>query len=375
MPAGVEVSTLTDKESWDLSAEFAVMLSKLITLMDKAVDVETLKCFLQFFCDVRTGQPYVEPSIYQHCTSTAEVLKALLQHLRFHAIQPKILNTIVESYGCKACKHLLQEYKAKIPKSATLKMSSNELTDEEIESSSGTKRLKVEVSGNSDTFCLEDVERTQEALETSSGVSRDVTVFAKHEPGSVILTFIVPACTVVSFTDISKSETQLTALAAIGILSIEIDKVTINVKAHLVFQKLEWLTLKEQVAAHPTPQKPSTLKPTPSSESTDSGGVEDPTVSQHGLFQSSAPTLSTPLRGRVAKPRRRRGSSKPCSLLCFSGIPLFLLQSPPMCTYTCVRKWLAPQAPPRCIHPRVNRYSKTTQHLAVTRIHNHESYE
>ncbi len=55
----------------------------------------------------------------------------------------------------------------------------------------------------------------------------------------------------------------------------------------------------------------------------------------------------------------QRWSSKPCSLLYFSGIPLFLLQSPPMCTYTCVRKWLAPQAPPRCVHPRVNWYYST----------------
>ncbi len=300
MPTGVEVSTLTDEESWDLSVEFAVMLSKLITLMDKAVDVETLKYFLQFLLDVRTGQPYIEPSIYQDCASTAEVLKALLQQLRFHALQPKLLNTVVESFGCNACKHLLQEYNAKIPKSAPLKRSSNELTDEEIESSSGTKRLNVEVSGNSDTFCLEDVERTQEALERSSGVSRDVTVFAKHEPGSVILTFIVPACTVESFTNISKGVKKLSYLAAIGILSIKIDQVTIDTKAHIVHQKLQDLSLEEPEAAHPTPLTPSTLKPTPSSEGTDSGGVGDPTVSQHGLFHPvsclpEVPPISSPI--------------------------------------------------------------------------------
>ncbi len=37
--------------------------------------------------------------------------------------------------------------------------------------------------------------------------------------------------------------------------------------------------------------------------------------------QSSTPTLSTPLRGRTAKPRWRRGSSKPCSIMCFSEFP------------------------------------------------------
>ncbi len=48
---------------------------------------------------------------------------------------------------------------------------------------------------------------------------------------------------------------------------------------------------------------------------------------------------------------------------------------PPKCTYTCMCMWLAPQVPPRYIHPRVNRYLKTTQHLAVTCTHDHDSHE
>ncbi len=254
-----EVRAFSDEECWDLSAEFAFMVTQLIPLMNKAVDIETLKCFLQFFCDVRTRLPYVEPSIYQHCSSTAEVLKALHQQHYFHAIQLNLLRTIVGKYGCGESKRLLQEYESRIPKSSPLKRSHNELTEEEIESSFSTKRLKVKSSRDLETFCLEDVENTQEALEKYSGVSRDAIVYAKHEPGCVVLTFIIPACTVESFSDTSKREEQLSDLANVGILAIEIDYASIDTEADL--------------APHPTKLKPSTPEPTSSSEGTgDQGG-------------------------------------------------------------------------------------------------------
>ncbi len=280
-PTGVEVGTLTNEESWDLSTEFALMLSKLIPLMDKAVDFEDFKCFLHFFRDVRTGQPYIEPSTYLHCASTAEVLKALLDQHRFHAIQLKLLKTIVENFGCGESKRLLREYESKIPKSAPLQRSCNELTNEEIESSPGTKTLKVETSGDSDTYSLEDVGKVQKVLEKTYGVSRDVIVLAKHKPGSVILTFIVPECTLRSFADKSKTKKHLSDLATVGILSIETDQFTIDVEALLVPQKLEQLSLKEQRLIQSTS---STIELTPSSEGTHSEGVDDPTVSQHGLL-------------------------------------------------------------------------------------------
>ncbi len=159
------------------------MICQLFPLMNKEVDVETLKLFLHFFRDVRTGQLYVERTIYQHCTSTAEVLDTLLQQRRFHAIQLHLLKKIVESFGGNESKHLLRKYEAKVPKSAPLKRSRYELTDEEIQSSYGTKRLKVETSGDPDTYSLADVEKVQKALAKSSGVSQYAIVLAKHKPG------------------------------------------------------------------------------------------------------------------------------------------------------------------------------------------------
>ncbi len=275
---------LTKDEGFDLSDDFAALYSNVVPLLAGAVSVDKLNRYLKAFCHHSTNLPYIKPSLYQHLTSVEEVLDVLLDERYFHPTQINLLQKIVKSHGCPECKRLLQAYEDGIPKSTPLKRSSNELTDEEIESSSGTKRLKVEVTGDSNTYCLEDVQKVQQALEESTGIDHVVIVYAKSEPGSVVLTFIVPACTVESFTNISKSKKRLSALAAIGILSIEVDNVTIDVKAHLVLQKLERLTLEEGEDAHPIPLKPSTLKPTPSSEGTDSGGVGDTTVSQHGLF-------------------------------------------------------------------------------------------
>ncbi len=187
--------------------------------MNEAVDVETLKCFLRLLRDVRTGQPYVEPAIYQCCTSSSTA-----------APLPRHRAKTSENYRWEVWLWWIQAPPRGVWIQSTKVYSSQKVLQwtEKIESSSSTKRLKVETSSDPDTYCLEDVEKTQEALEMSSGV----IVFAKHEPGSVRLTFIVPVCTVESFTNINKSDEHLSDLAAIGITSIEIDGV-INVKAHL----------------------------------------------------------------------------------------------------------------------------------------------
>lgn len=261
IPARGELGTISDEESWDLSGEFAVMMTKLIPLMNRALQVETLKLFLRIFRDLRTGQPYVDPTIYQHCASTADIIESLLQQHRFHPIQPSLLTIIVEKYGCAQSKRLLREYVSKIPKSKPLKESMNELTDKEIESSHGMNVLKLEITRDSDTFCLEDVERAQEALERLFGVSATAMVYAKSETGSVILTFMIPTCTVETFSNVGKSEKLLPELAAEGILSIRIGEVLIDVRPFLISQKPGQPPAAELEAADQME-----LKPSPSSE-------------------------------------------------------------------------------------------------------------
>ncbi len=219
---------------FDLSSDFAAFYFKVVPLLARAVTAVNLKRYLTAFRHPESNLPYVDPSLYQYSTSVEEILDKLESERYIHPIQTNLLGKIVRTHGCNESNCLLQEYESKIPKSTPLKRSHNDLTDEETESSSSTKKLKVEVSGDSDKYCLEDVEEVQKALEKTTRVDHGVIVYAKHEPGSVILTFIIPESTVEYFTAISKSEKQLSDLAAIGILSIKIGQVTIDVKAHLL---------------------------------------------------------------------------------------------------------------------------------------------
>ncbi len=241
IPVSDDVGILTNEESWQLSVKFAVMVSKLFPLMNRVLKVETLKLFLRSFRDVRTGVPYVDSTIYQNCSSTDKVLEALLEQHRFHSIQLSLLSTIVDNYGCDVSKNLLQEYKSIIPKSSPLKRLRNELTNEEIESSCAAKKLKVEIRGSSDTCTLEDVERTQVALEGCSGISRDAIVFGNHKEGSVILSFIVPESAVEAFTNCDRH-----SLANVGIMSIE---VTIDGKPCIVTQLQKFECASEQLVS------------------------------------------------------------------------------------------------------------------------------
>ncbi len=111
-----------------------------------------------------------------------------------------------------------------VPITASLKRSRNQLSGEEIDQAAShvaTKRLKVCTEGDSNTFNLQDVNKVRITLESTTGVSRDVIIFAKSEPGSVILTFLVPASVVGAFTDISK---RGALLAASGILWITVEE-------------------------------------------------------------------------------------------------------------------------------------------------------
>lgn len=168
-----EVRALSDEETFHLREEFEAMMAKLVPLMDKELYVDHLKLFLQAFCDVRTGQPYVEAAIYQPCISTAEILKALYKHDLFNPVQLPLLTIIVEKYGSFESRHLLIMYKSKLPRPIR-KRSRIERTDEEIKCS--TKELKLEIKGDSDKLCLEDVEKTYEDLVRVSIVILNVHV-------------------------------------------------------------------------------------------------------------------------------------------------------------------------------------------------------
>ncbi len=228
-----------------LSSAFAYMYRRIVPLLQRKVAVNDVKLYLKMYCDPATDLPYVDPALYRHITTTEEVLDALLEHHRIGFLNFGLLARILKRFGCEECNHLFLEYVRKVMKAASRKRPRNELSDEQIDSCHYTKKLKVKIEEKSVTFYV--VERVKEGLEKSSGVSRDVIIYAKHDPASVLLTFMVPETTVVTFTDIGNHPEQLSDLATIGILSIEIDvPVTIDIEAQLKAQhKMEQLSCLE----------------------------------------------------------------------------------------------------------------------------------
>ncbi len=243
-----------EEEFPDLSGNFAGLYSKVVPLLQKVVPVNVLKLFLKAYFDHETDKPLVDPSLYEHLTTTEAILNALLGSHRFRPINVGLLGAIVRSHGCEECKRLLREYECKIPKSRPLKRSHNDLTDDEIDSCPCAKRLKIKLGGEIVTLYI--IETIKEGLERSSGVSSDMIVYAKHEPGCVLLTFLVPETTVRAFPGISKSPEHLSELAAIGVLSIEIEEIIIDIETHLTQHKVEQLLMSTESSTGK--QQPST---------------------------------------------------------------------------------------------------------------------
>ena len=91
--------------------------------------------------------------------------------------------------------------------------SHNILSNEETDNSSSTMRLKVELEGESDTWCMERIDLVQ-GLQRSPGVSRDVIANAKY------IFYWSLASMVEALTVINKTEEHLVDLADIGILEV-----------------------------------------------------------------------------------------------------------------------------------------------------------
>ncbi len=229
---GRAIEALDEEQQFNLSGDFAGMFSDIVPLLARAVTADTLKRYLRAYLHPTSNLPYFDPSLYNHCTSTKEILDDLQVHRYIHPTQVRLLRRIVQKYGCDECKHLLQEYEAKIPMSASLKRRRDFPSDADIDSSHNTKKVKVTVEGNPDTYSLQDVEKIKAAVEDATGVSSDVIILIQSGPGgSVVLTFLVPASTSEHFVNISNDDITL---ARSGVLKIEIDDIIIEIQMQML---------------------------------------------------------------------------------------------------------------------------------------------
>ena len=215
------------RETHHLCREFAIVFSDVTDLLDKSVDIAKLKDFLDCYSHpLYPEQPYIHPKIYKDTNTTKKVIKSLCPKF-INFMHYYLLEDIVESFGCDRAKEILQQYiEQKDSKKRKLEDLPGPITEREIERFYGTKRLKVKVKGDISDVTVEIVGESQKALEKSTGVDQAVTVYAFHDPGCVLLTFLIPESILHIFHELNTED--LTILANSGVMKLEVDEVIIE---------------------------------------------------------------------------------------------------------------------------------------------------
>ena len=283
--------TLADpRELHHLCKEFANTFTELADILNSSVKISTLKEFLKSYCHpLYPEERYVDPKIYGTAKTTKEVLEFLFPRY-INYMHYYLLEDIVVTFGCDRAKEVLQQYtgqnysrkrklkdlpgsimdwkieqfrgtkKLKIEvegdtSDATVKIISEiqealekdtgikravitygfhdklnslpgPITDGEIEQFRGTKKLKVEVEGDTSDATVKIIGKIQKALEKATGIKQLFIVYAFNDPGSVLLTFLIPESIHHIFHELNTED--LAILADSGVMKLEVDEVVID---------------------------------------------------------------------------------------------------------------------------------------------------
>ena len=217
------------EEGWKQVTEFTVMLTKVAKLLNESADVENIKIFLKFFCHPQAFQLYVDTKLYEHCTTPTEIIKALFP-CYIHYMHTDFLRQIVNKFGSEQSKTLLKQYEDNFPRKKPLKQMCDPLSDKEVYAFTRTKRIKIEMGGdtNTDTTTMEDVENVRQTVSKNTGIDRSMIVYANQTPGSGIFTFLIPEAVVSSFSDLDEGSQK--DIADHGIVSVEVNDVVVLLK-------------------------------------------------------------------------------------------------------------------------------------------------
>ena len=242
---------------------FDYMFAKAVELLAKATDFETLNHFLKSLCRLRTQVPYISPKLYEHCTTTAEVLESLRPQL-INTMHLYLLKKIVDKFGCDQAKELVRQYDTTFPSEIPLKRLGDPLTDEEIEACIGTKKLKVVIDRDPNGVTKRDVEVYQGVIARNAGIPPEVVVYAKHTTGSVVLMFLTPEGTTEAF--INPTVEHLLFLLGSGVVRMEVDGDVCN-----VLGRLDMIVEVEERPVQDTPRRAITGSSAGSATSSGSG--------------------------------------------------------------------------------------------------------
>jgi len=246
------------RESHHLCREFAIKFPEVANILNTFVQVSELKTFLESYCHpLYPEQLYIDPKIFSDASTTDQVMKSLFpQYINY--MHYYLLEDIVVRFQCDRAKDVLQQYtEQKDSDKSKLKDLPGPITNEEIEQFRGTLKLKVEVEGNTSHATVEVIGEIQKALEMATGVERTVIVYAFNDPGSVLLTFLIPESILHIFTELNTED--LAILANSGVMKLEVDDVIIdNIRQH---STLKSHSVKLEIAAGSgEPTKPTGLE-------------------------------------------------------------------------------------------------------------------
>ena len=215
------------RESHHLCRMFSITFTKLGKILNTSVETSELKEFLESYCHpLYPEQPYVDPKIYGSAKTTKEVLKSLVpQYINY--MHYYLLEDIVEAFDCDKAKEVLQQYTDQnYNRKRKLNSLPGPITDGEIEQFHGIMKLKVQVEGDTSDATVEIIGEIQKALERASGTKKAVITYALYDPGSVLLTFLIPDAIFHIFHELNTED--LGFLADSGVMSLEIGEIIID---------------------------------------------------------------------------------------------------------------------------------------------------
>ena len=178
----IETQPFSD-EHWDLSTKFPIMLTRVAELLDRLCNRSNLRLFLKSFCPPHTNQPYVDEEPLKYFGSTLQMIEHLVPQY-INQQNTRLLRVIVDRYGNEECKTLLKEYEDNFLHKKPLKRMFDPISDEELRTCSGDKRIKVKYGGGLDTTTVEDVEMVQQNISRNTEVDESMTAYANQTPAT-----------------------------------------------------------------------------------------------------------------------------------------------------------------------------------------------
>jgi hypothetical protein len=208
-------------ENWDIVDEFSVALKAIEDFL--AVEPPELKAYLSRISHpLKPDEPYVRLCQYESAATTPEIIQNLFPKF-INYQNTGLLRKIVQRFGCDKCKAALQEYLQHYSKFTDKKLCNmpNAVSGEELDQATGVKRLRVETNLTLGEATIANTAVVQNGVGQATGIDPCFIVPAQHDPGSLILTFLVPESVYEIFCELCEEDLEILANCRITRLQIE----------------------------------------------------------------------------------------------------------------------------------------------------------